>query len=102
MPCEIAHENVAEESDVTLRFLGIDPDTGTANSPTIWVDDQTGTIVLQGFTADDTMIAEALTAGHGPGHENIIPDHESVIHVPARMVPLLRKACDEAERSGLH
>ncbi|AUY51404.1 hypothetical protein [Streptomyces sp. CB01881] len=87
---------------MSVRFVGIDPNTGTANSPTVWVDDADGTIMIQGFTASESQIAQVLEAGHGPGHENTIPAHEAVIHIPARMVPILRKACDDAERSQLH
>ncbi|QKW24537.1 hypothetical protein HUT16_28635 [Kitasatospora sp. NA04385] len=85
---------------MTVRFVGIDPNTGTANSPTVWVDDDNGDIVLQGYTANEELITQVLAAGHGADHDNVIPAHETVIHIPARMAPLLRKACDDAERAA--
>lgn len=40
-------------------------------------------------------------AFEAPGHTPGIPPHEAVIRIPARMVPMLRKAGDVAERAGL-
>lgn len=34
----------------------------------------------------------------GAGHDTGIPAHETVIRVPARLVPILKEACDVAER----
>ena len=83
-----------------LTFIGIDPSTETEQSPTIWVDSENADLVLQGWKADE--VTEAECAGTVvPGHVSGIPDHEAVIRIPARMVPMLRKACDAAERAGL-
>ncbi|MBV6697344.1 hypothetical protein KV557_09430 [Kitasatospora aureofaciens] len=84
-----------------IRFVGIDPETGQGNSPTVWVDEGNGGLLVQSYTADEESIAGVLAAGHGPDHDNTIPAHEAVIRIPARMVPILRKACDDAERSEL-
>jgi hypothetical protein len=84
-----------------LRFVGVDPDTGKEGSPTVWVDDEAQEIVLQGWDADSSLLARVLEAGHGEDHANTIPDGESVIRIPARMVPMLRRACDDAEGSEL-
>ncbi|MFJ3661119.1 hypothetical protein ACIPPM_11715 [Streptomyces sp. NPDC090119] len=35
-----------------------------------------------------------------PGHAVGIPEHEAVIRVPARMVPMIREACDVVERAA--
>ncbi|MGA5042812.1 hypothetical protein [Streptomyces arboris] len=37
-----------------------------------------------------------------PGHAKGMPDHETVIRIPALMIPTRKKACDAAERAGLH
>jgi hypothetical protein len=83
-----------------LQFIGIDPDTGKNGSPTAWVDQETADIVIQSYTADEATRdqCEDRTA---PGHAKGIPDHETVIRVPARLVPILREACDAAERAQL-
>ncbi|MEN2419623.1 hypothetical protein AABB02_16165 [Streptomyces rimosus] len=85
---------------MALRFIGIDPDTGQQGSPTVWVDDEARELVLQGWKPDARLAAEC-GAFAAPGHGAGIPAHETVVRIPARMVPLLREACDAAERMGL-
>lgn len=77
---------------MALHYVGIDPNTGDGNCPTVWVDDLNNDLVLQGWKADDATRADCLTIG-------AIPDSEDVIRIPARMVPLIREACDRAERA---
>ncbi|BCK69229.1 hypothetical protein CP981_23320 [Streptomyces platensis] len=80
---------------MALLFLGKDPNTNGDDCPTVWVDDTSADLVLQGWKADAATEQECLTVGH-------IPDNEAVIRIPARMVPLIRKACDEAgQRSAV-
>jgi hypothetical protein len=79
---------------MALRFVGIDPETGDGNCPTVWVDDANADLVLQGWKADQATQAQCLATG-------AIPEHEAVIRIPVRMVPLVREACDAAERTRL-
>lgn len=83
---------------MALLFIGIDPNTGTDESPTVWVDQEKQELVFQGWKPDPETEAEcaAFTA---PGHATGIPDHEAVIRIPARMVPMIREACDVIERA---
>lgn len=83
-----------------LRFIGIDPNTGHDESPTLWVDQEKREFVLQGWKPDAVLEAECA-AFEAPGHAKGIPDHEAVIRVPARMAPMLREACDALERTEL-
>jgi hypothetical protein len=86
-----------------LDFVGIDPNTGSGQSPTIWVDQEDPAevdLVFQGWKADEETEAECAQTVI-PGHAVGIPANEAVIRIPARMVPLLRKACDIAERAQL-
>jgi hypothetical protein len=85
---------------MALRFIGIDPDTGQQGSPTIWVDAEKRELVLQGWKPDKELEAECA-AFEAPGHASGIPEHEAVIRIPARMVPMLKEACDVAERARL-
>ncbi|MFD7320564.1 hypothetical protein ACFV9D_05650 [Streptomyces sp. NPDC059875] len=87
---------------MTLRFVGIDPNTQGGGSPTVWVDDEKNELVIQGWKADETLTAKVSGTTWVEGHDTGIPDHETLIRIPARMVPILRKACDDAERAGLH
>jgi hypothetical protein len=83
-----------------LQFIGIDPNTGTGESPTGWVDDRTNEVVIQGWKPGPELEAECA-AFEVPGHAVGIPEHEAVVRIPARMVPALREACDVAERAEL-
>lgn len=85
---------------MALQFIGIDPDTGQSGSPTAWVDPETADIVLQSYTADEATRAQCI-ANTAPGHAEGIPAHETVIRIPARLVSILREACDAAERAAL-
>ncbi|EPD63193.1 hypothetical protein [Streptomyces sp. HGB0020] len=85
---------------MTLRFIGIDPNTGTGESPTVWVDDSKKELVIQGWKPEAALEAECA-AFEVPGHATGIPDHEGIVRVPFRMVPILREACDAAERAEL-
>lgn len=80
-----------------LRFIGIDPDTKTADSPTVWVDQGKQELVLQGWKPDPELEAECA-AFEVPGHAQGIPENEAVIRIPARMVHMIREACDAVER----
>lgn len=83
-----------------FSFIGIDPNTESNGSPTVWVDQDTSDLVIQGWRADQPTEAEC--AGFAmPGHPAGIPAHEAVVRIPARMVPILREACDVAERGEL-
>jgi hypothetical protein len=75
-----------------LTFVGIDPETKEDSCPAAWVDHQALDFVLQGYKADG--MTEAETRKKSP-----LPDHEAVIRIPARLLPVLRAACDEMERA---
>jgi hypothetical protein len=81
-----------------LLFIGIDPNTGDHESPTVWVDQEKKELVLQGWKPGDDLEAECA-AFEMPGHARGIPDSEAVIRIPARMVHMIREACDAVERA---
>ncbi|MFC8176278.1 hypothetical protein ACFY5H_34100 [Streptomyces sp. NPDC013012] len=84
---------------MSLRFIGVDPESGQTGSPTAWVDENAGDIVLQSCIADETTRTECVE-NNAPGHTKVIPAEETVIRVPAHMIPILREACDAAERAA--
>ncbi|MEU6480567.1 hypothetical protein ABZ858_27555 [Streptomyces sp. NPDC047017] len=85
-----------------LTFIGIDPNTGDHESPTVWVDESRSELVLQGWKPDEETRAECA-AFEMPGHAVGIPENEAVIRIPARMVSMIREACDALERAaGVH
>lgn len=78
----------------TLKFIGKDPESDTKGSPTVFVDPATADLVIQGWKADEATLSACREAGDLPGHE-------AVVRLPARMVAILREACDDAERAHL-
>ena len=85
---------------MSLLFIGIDPNTGDDESPTVWVDQKKQELVLQGWKPDTELEAECA-AFEVPGHAKGIPENEAVIRIPARMVPMIREACDAVERADI-
>jgi hypothetical protein len=74
---------------MSLRFIGVDPDSPNNGSPTLWVDDGDGSIVLQGWKIhDEATLAEIQATAP-------IPEHETVLRLPRRMVPFLREVCGD-------
>jgi hypothetical protein len=62
-----------------LRFLAIDPDTAGDHCPAVFVDEESGDLVVQGWTVTDSTDL-AQVAAHSP-----IADNETVVRLPARM-----------------
>ncbi|MFC0601109.1 hypothetical protein [Streptomyces palmae] len=83
-----------------LRFVGIDPNTGGEGSPSVWVEEESADLVVQGEEADELLQTLVRETEWVAGHTTGIPAHERVIRIPARMVPILREACDAAERAA--
>ncbi|WP_406288004.1 hypothetical protein [Streptomyces sp. NBC_00209] len=84
---------------MSLLFVGIDPNTGDHESPTVWVDQSKREIVFQGWKPDLELEAE-VTAFTVPGHAVGIPENEGVVRIPASMVHMIREACDAVERAA--
>ncbi|MFE0457821.1 hypothetical protein ACFW1A_01005 [Kitasatospora sp. NPDC058965] len=76
---------------MSLRFIGKDPDSPDGDSPTVWVDDETRDLVIQGWKT--SLETEEQCRADGK-----IPEHETVVRVPARLARVLREALDVAER----
>jgi hypothetical protein len=74
---------------MALRFVGVDPDTPQTGSPTVWLDEEDQSIVIQGWRIADEATLEQIRAT-GP-----IPDHETVLRLPRRMAPFLREVCGD-------
>lgn len=70
---------------MTLRFLGIYPDTPGDESPTIWLDENTGDLIIQSWKADEKTLERCREVGSIPGHSTNVPDHETVIRLPKVM-----------------
>lgn len=71
---------------MALQFLGIISNTPVDESPTIWLDDTTGDLIIQSYKADDDTIRQAQEVGSIPGHSTAVPPHETMIRLPAEML----------------
>ncbi|MDQ0943174.1 hypothetical protein QFZ67_004879 [Streptomyces sp. V1I1] len=87
----------ALETGMALRFIGIDPDTDRDHCPTVWTDKEKQELLFQGWKPDAGTVAECEAASPANGS---VPETEAIIRIPARMVPMIRKACDAIERGN--
>jgi hypothetical protein len=80
---------------MALRLIGVDPDSPNNGSPTVWLDEEDHSIVIQGWKImDDDTISE-ITA------TKPVPDHETVVRLPARMAPFLLEVCGHDGTAGV-
>ena len=73
---------------MALVFVGIDPDTGGDNCPAVFVDDETGDLIFQGWTVTDPKMLGDV-AKHSP-----IADDES--STTSQSAPTSRRASRSA------
>jgi hypothetical protein len=66
-----------------LRFIAKDPDSPQGNSPTLWVDEEDGSWIVQGWRLDEASMGQVQATG-------AVPAHETVVRIPARMLPYLK------------
>ncbi|MBP0459761.1 hypothetical protein [Streptomyces montanisoli] len=85
---------------MSLQFIGIDPETGDKASPTVWVDREKQQIVFQGWKPDADLEAQCA-AFEVPGHAKGIPEGEAVVTIPARMLNMVREACDALDAADV-
>ncbi|OCC09039.1 hypothetical protein [Streptomyces sp. PTY087I2] len=83
---------------MSVEFVGIDPDTDRDHCPTVWADAENQEVLFQGWKPDAETHArcEATSPANGS-----VPDTEAIIRIPARMIPMIREACDAVERARL-
>jgi hypothetical protein len=95
---QVPASDEALEAIVKVEFIGIAPDTDDDHCPTVWVDIDAGELLLQGWTADIQTQAECeeTSPANSP-----VPGGETIVRIPARMVPILRRACDAIEHSDV-
>ncbi|MEU3251404.1 hypothetical protein [Streptomyces sp. NPDC006997] len=83
---------------MAVAFVGIDPETDRDHCPTVWVDAEAQEILLQGWkpSIETQTVCEATSPANGS-----VPDTEAIVRIPARMIPMIREACDAVERAQL-
>ncbi|MEV7355647.1 hypothetical protein [Kitasatospora sp. NPDC088264] len=80
---------------MALRFLGIIPNTPDTDSPTIWLDEETGDLLIQSYKATDNEVKACQEIGSIPGHSTDVPDHETIIRLPEIMLQFIPKPDSE-------
>ncbi|MFE1173361.1 hypothetical protein [Streptomyces sp. NPDC058773] len=85
----------------TACFLGIIPNTPVDDSPTIWLDKDSGDLLIQSYKATDDEVAACQEIGSIPGHSTDVPDHETIIRLPAVMLQYIpRPEVGDGEAPG--
>jgi hypothetical protein len=74
------------EGIMALVFIGVDPESKIDNCPAVFVEEETGDLVFQGWTVTDPQMLEDASR-HSP-----IADNESVVRLPARMRAIILEA----------
>ncbi|MFJ6569850.1 hypothetical protein ACIQNU_20755 [Streptomyces sp. NPDC091292] len=72
---------------MSLIKLGKDPESPSGGSPTVYLDDEKDSYLVQGLKVED---AERLG-------QMDIPDHESVVEIPRRMVQFFLEVKNDDE-----
>ncbi|MCK7626257.1 hypothetical protein MUU72_24670 [Streptomyces sp. RS10V-4] len=61
---------------MSLHMLGKDPESKDGGSPTVYLDDETDSYLVQGLKVTDARRRSRMD----------VPDHEDVVEIPRRMV----------------
>jgi hypothetical protein len=72
---------------MALRFIGKDPDSPNGDSPSVW--DDGDTFVIQGWKISDPNEVTKLLDAAG---QNVVPDHETLIRFPKRLMHFFTEA----------
>ncbi|MFF0131347.1 hypothetical protein ACFYTG_37490 [Streptomyces mirabilis] len=78
-----------------LRFLGIIPNTPDTDSPTIWLDEESGDLLIQSYKATEAEVKACQEIGSIPSHSTDVPDHETIIRLPRVMLQYIPRPDSE-------
>ncbi|MFI6530531.1 hypothetical protein [Streptomyces uncialis] len=85
---------------MAYKFLGIIPNTPGNESPTVWLHEETGDLLIQSYKATEEEVKGCQEVGSIPGHSTEVPDHETIIRLPKVMLQFIPRPEDEGETSG--
>lgn len=71
---------------MALEFLGKDPESEHGGSPTVYYDPERKTFVIQSWKARAEQVAQM-----------VIPDHETAIELPLRMMQFFPEVNDDGD-----
>jgi len=78
----------AVEAIMALRFIGIDGTSEHGGCPSVWVDDEDGSFVIQGVVVTDPAKVRQVAA------RSPLAPGEMIVRLPAHMRGYLLEACD--------
>jgi hypothetical protein len=64
---------------MALMFIAIDPETDSDHCPAVFVEEETGDLLFQGWTVTDPATLAEVS------RRSPVADNESVVRLPARM-----------------
>jgi hypothetical protein len=71
---------------VALRFIGKDPESDTNNCPAVFIEEETGDLLFQGWTVTDPAALDQA------GSHSSLAGNESLVRLPARMQAIIMEA----------
>jgi hypothetical protein len=71
---------------MSLVFIGIDPGSDDGHCPAVYIEEETGDLLFQGWTVIEPQTLEDV------GRHSPIADNESVVRLPARMRAIIQEA----------
>jgi hypothetical protein len=71
---------------MALIFITIDPETDSDHCPAVFVEEETGDLLFQGWTVTDSATLADVS------RRSPIADNESVVRLPARMQAIILEA----------
>jgi hypothetical protein len=81
---------------MAFTFLAQIPETPGGDSPTVWRDESTGDLIVQGYHASEEDYVQADLAGSTPGHHHdavgVHAAGETTVRLPASILPALKAA----------
>ncbi|MGW1149426.1 hypothetical protein ACWD6I_31475 [Streptomyces sp. NPDC002454] len=82
---------------MSYTFLGIIPNSPDTDSPTIWLDEPTGDLLIQSYKASEEEVRKCQEVGSVPGHSTDVPDHEAIIRLPRVMLEFIPRSEDRQQ-----
>ncbi|TYK43279.1 hypothetical protein [Actinomadura decatromicini] len=79
---------------MALVLIALDPDTDGGDCPAVFLDTDTGDLVVQGVDEEDPLLLSQID-----GTSRIKPE-ESIVRLPSRMRAVLLRALLEVEGGG--
>lgn len=76
---------------MALQFLGTDPDSPSGGSPTLYYDPDDDSYVIQGWKTTDPDVLAQLA----------VPERETVIRLPRRMIQFFPEVSGDKLRRGV-